>query len=108
MAQEFGPLESPAIGTARSDLIRACDQAAPDRGVPPVSDPKLAVALSGGGFRASCAALGVLRLLADASLLGSVRYASSVSGGSVANGYLACRYPALEEQQFTRSAFDSL
>lgn len=46
----------------------------------------LALALSGGGFRATLAALGV-RFLADAKLLHRVRYVSSVS---VARSRTAC------------------
>jgi NTE family protein len=45
-------------------------------------------------------------LLADAGLLGSVRYSSSVSGGSIANGLLARHYPELEAASFTGEAFD--
>jgi NTE family protein len=44
---------------------------------------KLGLALSGGGFRASLFHLGVLACLADLSLLKSVRYLSTVSGGSI-------------------------
>jgi NTE family protein len=58
------------------------------------------VTLSGGGFRATFAGLGTLRYLADAGLLSSVRYASSVSGGSITNGLLACHWGALRERGF--------
>jgi NTE family protein len=110
MAERMDPLASPAIGTSSDDLINRCD--APD--IPPVKPPApdpppaLAVSLSGGGFRASLAGLGVLRLLADAGRLGSVRYLSSVSGGSIASGLVAVRYPQLRERGFTREALDEL
>lgn len=101
-------LRSPALGTALSDLIRPCGASRPRRSrLPaPPRHPPLAVALSGGGFRATLSGLGVLRFLADAGLLTSVRYVSSVSGGSVANGLFACRYRQLEEAGFTAEAFD--
>jgi NTE family protein len=66
----------------------------------------VAVALSGGGFRATLAGLGVLRFLADAGMLEQVRYVSSVSGGSVANGLFARHYPAVRAGGFTREVFD--
>jgi NTE family protein len=50
----------------------------------------------------------VLRLLADVGLLSQVRYSSSVSGGSVANGVFACGYERLAESGFTGEAFDEL
>jgi predicted acylesterase/phospholipase RssA len=49
----------------------------------------LGLALSGGGFRASCFALGVLHYLNDRGRLGDINAVSSVSGGSITNGYLA-------------------
>ncbi len=66
----------------------------------------VALAFSGGGFRATLAALGVLRFLADARLLERVRWASSVSGGSVANGLFAHNYAALASEKFSRQALD--
>jgi NTE family protein len=102
------PLTSPSIGTAQNDLIAPCSRpgARPSRPAPPPQDPAIALALSGGGFRATLAALGVIRFLADAGLLGHVRYVSSVSGGSVANGLLACRYEMLQRTGFSREAVD--
>ena len=104
---------APMLGTrapgARLPGIPApCDR--PGSRVPrtdPPGGPGVAVALSGGGFRATLSGLGVLRLLADAGLLGEVRYASSVSGGSVANGLFAAAYPDLAAGGFTRPAFDN-
>jgi NTE family protein len=103
------PLSTTAIGTARNDLISPCDQVlratdppAPADGIP------LALSFSGGGFRATLAALGVLRFVADAGLLGRVRYVSSVSGGSLTNSLFAHHYDELEKSGFTADALDDL
>jgi hypothetical protein len=66
------------------------------------------VALSGGGFRATLAGVGVIRFLADAGLLAKLRYASSVSGGSVANGVLARRWGELRAAGYSPVAVDDL
>ena len=50
---------------------------------------KIAVALSGGGYRASIFSLGVLLYLVDANKNKDVTSISSVSGGSITNAYLA-------------------
>lgn len=103
------PLSSPAAASSASELIEPCAvrDSRPSR---PASAPEttFALALSGGGFRATLAALGVLRFLADADLLGSVRYASSVSGGSIANGLFAHHYPDLRKGDFSGEAFDQV
>jgi NTE family protein len=101
------PLASPALGTASSDLIEPCAVRDPLPAVPPPA-PKgsLALALSGGGFRATLAALGVFRFLADAGLLQRVRWVSSVSGGSLANGLLAGHYRELEQEGLSAEALD--
>jgi NTE family protein len=104
------PLASPAVGTARNDLVEPCPQREPRAAMtpaPPV-EPPLALAFSGGGFRATLASLGVLRLLADAGLLAQVRTTSSVSGGSVAHGLFARHYPELEGHGFSPEALDEL
>jgi NTE family protein len=103
------PLTSPALGTASSDLVASCAVADPYPAEPPpaVGVP-LALAFSGGGFRASLAALGVLRFVADAGLLGRVRYISSVSGGSVAHGVFAHHYDELKREGFSPKALDRL
>lgn len=102
------PLESPALGTATRDLVSPCESPRPERAAlpQPPQEPGIAVALSGGGYRATLSGLGVLRFLADSGLLAQVRYASSVSGGSVANGLLARHYAAVKDAGFTREAFD--
>jgi NTE family protein len=74
--------------------------------LPPGPEPCFAVALSGGGFRATLSGLGVLRFFAAAGLLGHVRVVSSVSGGGVASGLLAIRYRAVADAGFTLDAFD--
>jgi NTE family protein len=103
------PLSSPAIGTSTTDLIESCAVREPRHGEPPAppGQPPFALAFSGGGFRASLAALGVLRFLADAGLLAQVRWVSSVSGGSVAHGLFAHAYPHLESEGFTPEALEN-
>jgi predicted acylesterase/phospholipase RssA len=49
---------------------------------------RIGLALSGGGFRATIYHLGVVKLLRDAGLLGSVSHVSSVSGGSILAAHL--------------------
>ena len=100
-------LESPALGSDErilpcGDSLRAAE---PE---PAPAGPTLGLTFSGGGFRATFAAFGLLRYVADAGLLGSVRYVSSVSGGSIANGLLARRWPALRTEGFTGEALQRL
>lgn len=102
-------VDSPAVGTGLQarpcgDTLRPAEPPPP----PPGAAQPVAVTLSGGGFRATLSALGFVRLLADAGLLSSLRYASSVSGGSVANGFLATAWPGLRERGFTSRAVDEL
>jgi NTE family protein len=103
-------LTSPAIGTATNDLLAPCDDRELRAAKPPATprDPPLALAFSGGGFRATLTALGTLRFLADAGLLPQVRYVSSVSGGSLANGLFACRYEDLAAKDFGPEALDDI
>lgn len=102
------PLDSPAIGTATNDLIRPCREQDPRPARPPAPTelPPFSLAFSGGGFRATLAALGVIRFMAGSGLLGRVRYVSSVSGGSVAHGLFATRYSDLESAAFSQDAVD--
>lgn len=100
------PLDSPALGAG--DIIERCgDDLRPDAPTP-APDLTVGAAFSGGGFRATLAALGVMRCLADVGLLASLRYASSVSGGSIANGLLGRRWPALRAAGFTGAAVNEL
>ena len=75
---------------------------------PAPSDDPIAVTFSGGGFRATLASLGVVRLLADVGMLADLRYLSSVSGGSVANGLVARHWPELRARKFATEAVDDL
>ena len=101
------PLQSPALGTSLDDLVGPCGDALRPATPPPVdSGPTLGLTFSGGGFRATFAALGVVRYLADAGLLANTRYVSSVSGGSIANGVLARNWPQLRHQRFGPDAID--
>jgi NTE family protein len=103
------PLDSPAIGTSSTDLVEPCANQEPRAAYPPAppKQPPFALAFSGGGFRASLGALGVLRFLADAGLLGQVRWVSSVSGGSILNGAFAVAYPDIESAGFTPEALEN-
>ena len=100
-------LDSPVLGSGES--IRPCGDtlrpAEPERAP---EGPTFGLTFSGGGFRATFAALGVARYVADAGLLSSVRFVSSVSGGSIANGLLARHWPALRSSGFTPGAVDEL
>lgn len=102
------PLESPALGASLASLITPCGDPLRPAEPPPATRTPIAVTLSGGGFRATFAGLGVIRYLADAGVLGDLRYVSSVSGGSVANGMVATRWPKLREQAFSAAAVDEL
>jgi NTE family protein len=95
--------------TSSDDFVVPCATLEPQPAAPPAAPPPgaFALALSGGGFRATLCALGVARFLADAGLLSRLRFSSSVSGGSVANGILACGYRAVADQGFTGEAFDT-
>jgi len=53
-------------------------------------EPGIALALSGGGFRAMLFHAGALMRLNELGVLSRVARISSVSGGSIAAGYLAC------------------
>jgi len=97
-------LASAAIGTALNDLPERCrspDSIAAAEPTAPPGEAPLALAFSGGGFRATLSAAGVVLFLADAGLLSRVRYVSSVSGGSVTNALLAHAYPKIAERGFS-------
>ena len=57
--------------------------------------PGIALALSGGGFRATLFHLGALRRLNELGLLPRLRIVTSVSGGSIAAALLGARWGAL-------------
>ena len=54
--------------------------------------PRLGLALSGGGLRATLFHLGVVRFLRDAGVLGEVTHIVSVSGGSILGAHLALNW----------------
>ena len=54
--------------------------------------PRLGLALSGGGLRATLFHLGVVRFLRDAGLLSEVKHIVSVSGGSILGAHLALNW----------------
>ncbi len=58
-------------------------------------EPGIALALSGGGFRAMLFHAGALLRLNELGILSRVTRISSVSGGSIAAGYLACVWDQL-------------
>jgi NTE family protein len=103
----FRELTPEVLGTKVGSLISPCPtyHHDPRPSYPPES--AIAVALSGGGFRATLASVGVLQFLADARLLGRLRYVSSVSGGSIANGLLSTKWPAIEAEGFSRESLDA-
>jgi NTE family protein len=66
--------------------------------MPNVSDlkPKIALTLSGGGYRATLFALGALQRLNEAGFLRRINTITSVSGGSIASGFLAKNWKKLD------------
>ena len=54
----------------------------------------IGLSLSGGGFRATLFHLGAIRRLNEFGILPNITTISSVSGGSILNGFLASRLPA--------------
>src|SRR5437867_8097552 len=100
---------SAGVGMGLEELISTCrDPLRPEDPGRVDGRPTFGLTFSGGGFRATLAALGVVRLLADARRLGDVRFVSSVSGGSIANGMLACRWGELRQKDFTAESVDAL
>ncbi|MGW0839021.1 patatin-like phospholipase family protein [Streptomyces sp. NPDC002787] len=99
-------VDSPAVGTGLT--ARPCGDTLRPAEPPPATGIPVALALSGGGFRATLSSLGFIRLLADTGLLRNLRYSSSVSGGSIANGCLATTWPALRDRDFAPQAVDEL
>lgn len=69
-----------------------------------LGDRRVALTLSGGGFRATLFHLGVIRFLYDSGLLREVRRISAVSGGSVLGAHLVLNW-----ERYTRDpvSFDS-
>lgn len=88
---------------------RPCESPAPPRSqldpIAPGTRP-IALALSGGGIRAALAGLGTLRLFCDIGRLEDLRHVTSVSGGSIVAGLVACQWDRLRSDGFTQPAFD--
>lgn len=94
-------VDSPALGGGLlprpcRDKLRAAEPA-------PSNDP-VAVTLSGGGFRATLAGVGVIQLLGHAGMLRDLRYVSSVSGGSIANALVALAWPEVRSAGYTANS----
>ena len=68
--------------------------------------PRIGLALSGGGFRATCFGLGCLRALHDQDLLQHVTVISGISGGSVLAGFYA--YGPADFEEFDSIVIDQL
>ena len=68
--------------------------------------PGIALALSGGGFRATLFHIGTLIRLNELGFLAQLDRISAVSGGSITAGMLACRWDALKAAGFSASALD--
>jgi NTE family protein len=68
--------------------------------------PRIGLALSGGGFRASIFHLGVLRRLAESSWLSQIDIISTVSGGSILGAFLALHWHRLVGREQDPNAFD--
>jgi NTE family protein len=66
-----------------------------------MTEPRIGLAISGGGFRAACFGLGCLRALHDQDLLRHVRVISGISGGSVLTSLYA--YGPAEFEAFDES-----
>jgi NTE family protein len=70
--------------------------------------PGAALALSGGGFRATLFHLGTIVRLNELGRLATLERFSSVSGGSITAGMLACRWARLKAAGFAAAELDSL
>lgn len=69
--------------------------------------PRIALALSGGGFRASIFHLGLLRRLAEFGWLPDVDVISTVSGGSIVGAFAVQRWNAFLQAGGDARAFES-
>jgi NTE family protein len=66
------------------------------------------LALSGGGFRATLFHIGTVIRLNELGQLATLARVSSVSGGSITAGMLACRWARLKAAGFSAAELDSL
>lgn len=63
-----------------------------------LQQPRIALALSGGGFRAAIFHLGVLRRLAELGWLAQVDLVSTVSGGSILGAFMALAWDSVQSE----------
>lgn len=70
-------------------------------------NPRIALALSGGGFRAAIFHLGVLRRLAELGWLSHIDAISTVSGGSILGAFAALRWGRMEHEGGDWHSFES-
>ena len=73
-----------------------------------VVKPRIALALSGGGFRASIFHLGVLKRLAELGWLQRVDVLSTVSGGSIIGAFVVMRWRQWIEAGADGVAFEQI
>jgi NTE family protein len=73
-----------------------------------MAETGIALALSGGGFRATLFNLGSLWRLNELRLLGELKRITSVSGGSITSGVLAVAWRKLEFQNGVANNFEPL
>jgi len=100
------PVET--IGAANHNLVTPCHEGQRQAHDPTRKERSyIALAFSGGGWRAALAAAGVLRFVCEAGLLPRVRWVSSVSGGSVLNGLLAVSRERIAAADFAPEALDA-
>ena len=69
--------------------------------------PRIALALSGGGFRASVFHLGLMRCLAEFGWLKDVDVISTVSGGSIVGAFAVQRWTSFLQSGGNAEAFES-
>lgn len=72
--------------------------------------PKIGLALSGGGFRATLYHLGIIRFLRDAGALRDVTHITSVSGGSILAAHLVLNWERYngDPEEFDKAAKEIL
>jgi NTE family protein len=90
--------------SAVTDALSPVSDAEP-RGAAAPLRPGMALALSGGGYRAMLFHTGVLWRLHDARLLGELQRISSVSGGSIVSALLGLRWRSVVGADATPDAF---
>ena len=60
------------------------------------TEPKIGLAVAGGGFRATLYSLGAITRLNEFGLLPRIKTITSVSGGSILTGFIAVNWEKLE------------